>query len=270
MQMITQKLVGLLLVLCISHAVMAQKPLTAIVGAFNAEIQLLEDSLKNRQEHRIKGVRFLTGELRGMPVVLALTGVGKVNAAMTTTLLMTHWQPKQLLFTGIAGGVHQDLSPGDIVIAQSCVHHDFGHLQAEGITLRPTRNPATLIPNPIYIPADTMLLQLAQKVFVSCPYQAVGKNNRMPKVMTGIIATGDVFVNSKPKVDELRNKIKADAIEMEGAAVAQVCWQMQVPCLVLRSISDNANGKAHQDMPNFEKIAAYNSASLVLGILAKL
>jgi len=114
------------------------------------------------------------------------------------------------------------------------------------------------------------LIQIAQKVAPKCPYQAVGKNNRMPQILTGIIATGDVFVNSQTKVEELRTNLKADAIEMEGAAVAQVCYQMNLPCLVLRSISDNANGDAHQDMPNFEKIAAYNSASLVLGLLKAL
>ncbi len=262
----------LILVCILNPKVFSQKTktVTAIVGAFNAEIQLLEDSLKNKEEHRVKGVRFLTGELSGKSVVIALTGVGKVNAAMTTTLLLMNWQPERLIFTGIAGGIAKGIAPGDIVIAKSCVHHDFGRLQNEGITLRPTRNPATLQLNPIYIPSDSTLIQIAQKVAPKCPYQALGKNNRMPQILTGIIATGDVFVNSQTKVEELRTSLKADAIEMEGAAVAQVCYQMNLPCLVLRSISDNANGDAHQDMPNFEKIAAYNSASLVLGLLKAL
>ena len=107
-----------LLFLLFSFQIQAQKPLTAILGAFSDEVKLLEDSLQNKQIVNLKGIRFLTGELRGRSVVVALTGVGKVNAAMTTTILLMNWQPQQLIFTGIAGGVNPEIMPGDMVIAK--------------------------------------------------------------------------------------------------------------------------------------------------------
>ena len=258
----------IILFLLFSIKIHAQKPLTAILGAFSDEVKLLEDSLQNKQIVNLKGMRFLTGELRGHSVVVALTGVGKVNAAMTTTMLLMNWQPQQLIFTGIAGGVNQDIQPGDIVMAKFSIQHDFGKIDSTGMVLWQTFNPTQKVRNPLYFPADSVLLMKAQKVSGRTKYRTVlGRN---VKVITGIVATGDVFVNSNQKVEQLKTQLKADAAEMEGAAVAQVCYQLKMPCLIIRSISDNANAKAHLDMNTFASIAAYNSASLVLGILEEL
>jgi len=100
----------------------SSEPITAILGAFGGEITLLEDELTDTQEHRIEGIRFVSGKLSGKRVVIAFTGIGKVNAAMTTTLLIEHFQPNKVIFTGIAGAVNQQLQPGDIVIAEKTAH----------------------------------------------------------------------------------------------------------------------------------------------------
>lgn len=257
-----------LLILIFSSKIHAQKPITAILGAFSDEIKLLEDSLHHKQVVNLKGIRFLTGELRGRSVVVALTGVGKVNAAMTTTMLLMNWQPQQVIFTGIAGGINPTIQPGDIVMAKLSIQHDFGKIDSTGMVLWQTFNPMQKERNPLYFPADSVVLMKAQKASESIKYRTVlGRN---VKVITGIVATGDVFVNSNQKVEQLKTQLNADAAEMEGAAVAQVCYQLKMPCLIIRSISDNANAKAHLDMNIFASIAAYNSASLVLGILEKL
>ena len=253
----------------ISFKISAQNPEIAILGAFNDEVKLLEDSLQQKQEHFIRGIRYLTGTLRGKQVVVNLTGVGKVNAAMSTSLLLATWQPKYLIFTGIAGGIAEGLAPGDIVIGKQSMQHDFGRIDSTKMTIWTTRNPIAGKQNPRLFDGDAFLVALAQNVGVNVAYQFVGKK-RLPKVSLGIIATGDVFVNSKEKVKNLRENTQADAIEMEGAAVAQVCYQLGVPCLIIRSISDNADGQAHKDLPNFEKVAAFNSASLVMAMLGKL
>lgn len=260
--------IAILFLLLFSFKIHAQISRTAILGAFSDEVKLLEDSLQNKQIVNLKGIRFLTGELRGRSVVVALTGVGKVNAAMTTTILLMNWQPQQLIFTGIAGGVNPEILPGDMVIAKSTIQHDFGKIDSAGMTLWKTFNPIDKSRNPLYFPADSILLMKAQKVSNQTKYREI--IGRKVKVMTGIVATGDVFVNSDEKVKILQNQLKADATEMEGAAVAQVCYQLKVPCLILRSISDNANSKAHLDMNVFASVAAFNSASLVLGILGDL
>src|SRR5262249_35320297 len=97
-----------------------------------------------------------------------------------------------------------------------------------------------------------------------------GKGDRAPRVVTGVIVTGNMFVASPTKSRELRKDFKADATEMEGAAVAQICWQQRVPCLVIRSLSDDAGDQAQEDVRLFEKTAAQNSALLVTGIVARL
>jgi adenosylhomocysteine nucleosidase len=256
------------LILLFSLKIQAQKPLTAILGAFRDEVKLLEDSLQNKQEVFLKGIRFVKGDFRGRPVVVALTGVGKVNAAMTTTVLLLNWQPQQLIFTGIAGGVNPDILPGDMVIAKSTIQHDFGKITTAGMTVWNTRNPIDGVANPMYFPADSVLLLKAQKASSRTKFREI--EGRKIKVMLGIVATGDVFVNSDETVKVLQEQVKADATEMEGAAVAQVCYELKIPCLILRSISDNANSKAHVDMNVFGSIAAYNSSNLVLGILGDL
>jgi adenosylhomocysteine nucleosidase len=262
------KKIILLILIIFSFQIQAQKPLTAILGAFRDEVKLLEDSLQHKQEVMVKGIRFVTGDFRGRPLVVALTGVGKVNAAMTTTILLMNWQPQQLIFTGIAGGVNAEILPGDMVIAKSTIQHDFGKIQPSGMLIWNTRNPIDGVANPMYFPADSVLLLKAQKASNLTKFKEI--EGRKIKVKTGIVATGDVFVNSDEKVKILQEQVKADATEMEGAAVAQVCYQLKIPCLILRSISDNANSKAHVDMNIFGSIAAYNSANLVLGILGNL
>ena len=112
----------------LSFKIHAQISITAILGAFSDEVKLLEDSLQNKQVVTLKGIRFLTSKLRGRSVVVALTGVGKVNAAMTTAILLMNWQPQQLIFMGIAGGINPKILLGDMVIAKSTIQHDFGKL----------------------------------------------------------------------------------------------------------------------------------------------
>jgi adenosylhomocysteine nucleosidase len=96
------------------------------------------------------------------------------------------------------------------------------------------------------------------------------KGERIPRVVTGVIVTGDAFVASPAKKNALRKEFKADATEMEGAAVAQICWQRRVPCLILRSLSDSAGAKAPEDERLFEKSASQNAARLVTGIIGRL
>jgi adenosylhomocysteine nucleosidase len=249
----------------------AQRPITAIIGAYSNEVKLLEDSLQNKKIVVIKGIRFMTGKLRKKQVVVALTGVGKVNAAMTTSLILSRWQPKRLIFTGIAGGLNPSLQPGDLVIASSTVQHDYGMVDATGFVPQATHNALDYRNiNPQFFKADSLMMAIAQSVNNSVAFQSVGKNERKPQVMTGIIATGDVFINSAERSAWLIKTFGADAAEMEGAAVVQVCYHFHTPCLVIRSISDNANADAHKDIQNFEGVAAYNSANLVLRILEEL
>jgi len=246
--------------------------LTGILGAFEAEVATLRQALVAPRDTTCLGLTFTVGELRGRPVVLTMAGVGKVNAAMTTTLLLEHFQPNEVLFSGIAGGLNPDLDPGDIVLGARVVHHDFAVAGDGGTTVMATHAPASATPNPIYFPADTSLLALAIEVgrdLALAPIPARA-GPRAPRVVAGVIATGEFFVASAARRQELRDRLGADAVEMEGAAVAQICYQLGTPCLVVRSLSDRADSSAVQDIEQFYRIAADNSAVLVMGIAARL
>ena len=241
----------------------------AVLGAFTPEVELLEKMLTDAGKREIEGIEFMSGRLGSQPIVLAWTGVGKVNAAMTTTLLLEHFKPAHVLFTGIAGAVEPNLEPGDIVVATRTAYHDMGTLGPNGIEPGGVRNRLTGEDNPVFFPADPNLLKAAQCAARKAAFDPVvlRSGQRPPKVVVGTIVTGDSFVASKAKSAELRATFGAQAVEMEGAAVAQVCYQRRIGCLVIRSMSDKADESAVVDKQLFYTLAAKNSASLVAGIV---
>jgi adenosylhomocysteine nucleosidase len=247
-------------------------PVTAILGAFEREVTLLEDRLIDPKEHQIEGIRFVTGTLHSRNVVLAWTGIGKVNAAMTTTLLIEHFKPEYIIFTGIAGAVNPELKPGDIVIAEKTAHHDMGTVWPEGFFVKGVKNRLDGIENPVFFPADKMLLKYAQRAaeLIDMRRVATVAGERKPKIITGVIVTGDSFIASTEKCAELRKKLQADAVEMEGAAVAQICYQRQINHLIIRSISDSADEGAVFDKQMFYILASKNSSDLVAEVIGLL
>ena len=245
---------------------------TAILGAMPSEIELLRKNLSEEKIEQVLGLTFHVGKMNGRDVVLCRSGVGKVNAAMTTAILIDRFRPREILFSGIAGGLNPDLSPGDIIIVEKTAQHDYGRLEQKGFVTGRTRNPIDRKQNPLYFVADVKLMRLAKKAAKNVQLEAVSINGekRTPKIIQGTVATGDVFVASDKASQEIRTRLNADAVEMEGAAVAQVCYQLKTPCLVIRSISDLADNQAEKDIAIFFKTAANNSANLVMGIVKKL
>jgi len=233
---------------------------------------MLQEQLTDAQDKEIQGLRFVTGTLKDKKVVVAWTGVGKVNAAATATLLIEHFKPSQVIFTGIAGGIDPNLAPGDIVIAEQTAHHDMGTIWPDGFDYRGVVNPLDGRRNPVFFPADERLLELAEKAAKQVALKAIGTRGQEapPKIVRGVVATGDVFVASTEKCNELRRKLKADAVEMEGAAVAQICYQRKIPHLVVRSISDKGDEKAREDSMMFQEMAAQNSARFIVEIVGLL
>lgn len=246
--------------------------LTAILGAFPPELELLHKRMEMARDTLIERILFTRGTLNGRQVVMAQTGIGKVNAAVVTTLLLEHFRPGELIFSGIAGGVNPALSPGDLVIANKLAYHDYGTINTDSFLLRATRNPYSMQENPIFFLCDSVLVSKAVRAGKDVALEKIaGKSGlRQPVIIAGVIVTGDVFVASGNTTQRLRSSLQADATEMEGAAVAQVCWQQQTPFVVFRSLSDDAGNHASMDVKTFYAIAARNAASLVIAIMPSL
>jgi adenosylhomocysteine nucleosidase len=248
------------------------KSLTGILGAFEEEVEIIREEIQNSKTHTIFGTYFVTGQLRGRNVVLAKSGIGKVNAAMTTTLLLDHFQPTEVIFTGIAGGIHPGLRPGDLIIAEKTAQHDIVIYSEGSFDTYRVRDPFTGDLNPTFFPADKKLFRAAEQAQANVKLEKIltHKGKRDPNIHTGIIVTGDAFVASAEKKAELRRRFQADAVEMEGGAVAQICYQREVPCLVMRSLSNTADSDVDMDSMTFYRLAAHNSSRYVMQIVEEL
>lgn len=242
----------------------------AILGAMPIEVQLLRTRLEGGVVRTIAGIEFAHGTLAGHPVVIPVVGVGKVNAAVTTTLLLHHFRPRRVVFTGVAGALDSTLRPGDIVLATYTAQHDLGVWRADGLANFGVRSTSDTTPNPVRFPGDTLLLRVAREVAGGA--RSAQSVTRTPQVREGAVLTGDVFLANDSVRRDLRRRFpEALAVEMEGAAVAQVCWQFgRVPLLVIRSISDDASAGAPAKYTEFLHHAAAMSSELLARLVAAL
>ena len=226
-----------------------------ILGAMDQEVALLQASLDNPEVVEWKHLTFYTGSLHGVEVVVVKCGIGKVAAAIATTALVDRFAPDYVVNTGSAGGFDTDLNIGDLVIATSVLHHDidithFGYTlgQAAGM-------PAT------YESDETLILAAEQAAEQSLDVTT----------KRGLICTGDSFIGSDEAAARLREAFPTmAAVEMEGAAIAQTCFMLSTPFLVIRSLSDIAGKTSTVSFQSYLEKAAKHSAELVMQMIAVL
>ena len=258
------------LVLMLPSAALAQ----SVVGVLGIarEVAPIEKRLQDIHEVIVRGYVFRVGTLDGRQVVVGRSGVGKVNASIIATLLIDHFSPSALLFSGSAGAVDPDLRPGDVVIGQTVAQHDVGLQTPNGITRRGMRNGVTGEVDPVLIPAPETLLAAARRSAqgLTLPPIHTPEGDRVPRIVEGVIVTGDAFLSDAARREELRSALGATAIEMEGAAVIQTCRQFSVSCLVVRSITDRADIQAQTSYEQFLAAASENAAALVSAIIVRL
>ena len=226
-----------------------------IITAMSNELKMLLDKAEISETKTIGGVDYNIGKLEGQDVVLVQGGIGKAMAAAGTTVLINEFNVKSIIFTGIAGGVGDDVKVLDEVIATDLVFHDYGNQTNDGFVW----NAEGGVNEDGSIPVDKELSQKAYDAAIS----VLGEEH----VFQGRIATGDQFVASSEYVTYLQDEFDAIACEMEGAAVARIAAQYEVPCCVIRAMSDKADGAAHDTYENFGDTAADNSAKIVLTML---
>ncbi|WP_425148141.1 5'-methylthioadenosine/adenosylhomocysteine nucleosidase [Deinococcus sp.] len=224
-----------------------------IIGAMQEEVELLLADLQDAQRLDWPGGTLHRGRLDGLEVLVTVGGIGKVNAAMTTTHLLAAGVT-QLIFTGVAGGVHPELKVGDLVVSSDCLQHDVD-VTALGYRLGEVPGES------LSWVADETLSALA----LEAAHEVEGVN-----VTGGRVVSGDVFVASPEKVAWLWQHFGAACAEMEGAAVAQVCSKHGVPWVVIRSVSDTADGGAHVDYREFMPKVARHAKTVVRGMLRRL
>ena len=235
-----------------------------------AEVRDVEAKLTGAVIERVQGAPFTVGVIGSTRVVLGKTNAGKVNSAMMATLAINHYAPSAVFFSGTAGAVDPELKPGDVVIATALGYHDFGASTAGGFVRRATNNPVTGGVNPAFFASDDRLLRAARRLAPMLKFVPAPGTTSVPVVREGIVVTGDTFVGNPAQRDEVRQTLKASALEMEGAAVAHVSAQLGVPFLVIRSITDRADGSMVDAYRTNLEVASRNAATLTLAVIADL
>lgn len=264
--------ITLAVLLLVYPAVALAQSVVGVLG-IAAEIAPIERRLQDSREVAVRGNVFRVGTLNGRKVVVGRSGIGKVNAAIATTLLIGEFNPSAILFSGTAGAIDPGLHPGDVVIGATMAQHDVGLQASDGIQRRGVRNVLTGERDPLLVPAPEALLTVARQSAQGLalpPVRTPVGEDRIPRIIEGAIVTGDVFVSDEALRVTLRNSLGATAVEMEGAAVVQTCRQFGVSCLVVRSITDRADGQAQASYQQFITTASENAATLVAAIIARL
>ncbi|WP_186576485.1 5'-methylthioadenosine/S-adenosylhomocysteine nucleosidase [Aquibacillus kalidii] len=226
-----------------------------IIGAMDEEVKLLQNKMELTRQEDVAGCRFSVGKLNGKEVVLLKSGIGKVNAALATTILHERYTPSKIINTGSAGGFAKDLDVGDLVISTEVVHHDvdvtafnYEYGQVPGM-------PPTFI-------ADETLIQAAEEAT---------KQLTTINSTTGLIATGDSFMQDEKRVEYVRGKFPMMlASEMEAAAIAQVCFQYKTPFVIIRALSDIAGKESSVSFDAFLDKAATNAAQLIIELVTNI
>jgi nucleoside phosphorylase len=250
------------------------EPVTLVLGAVPWETAPIEEALAEAEAGEVDGIGFTRGRLFGMPVVVALTGVGKTNAALVLGVLYHEFKPRRVIFSGTGARLRPEIAPGTIVLAEEAFFHDAGDLLDEGMRLLPVIGPARgARTEPRFKPDPGLLaaaLRAAEGYQPSEPVSVDGETHP-PAIRTGRVATGDLFSDNAWKLAELRDELGADLLEMEGASVGQACQTLGVPWILIRGGSDLVRpGDASRDYLEYGPIAARQAALFTLHLLEQL
>ena len=218
-----------------------------IIGAMDVEVDTLKALVENKKTETVSGVEFVTGDLHGQKAVIAKCGIGKVFASLCAQTMIMKYNPECIINVGVGGALSPLLDCADIAVAESLVQHDMD-TTAIG-------DPIGLISgiNIVNIPTDK---KLSEELITAVKQQGIN-------CISGVIASGDIFVSTSQKKDFIRDTFNAVVCEMEGAAIAQVCYVNDVPVAVVRAVSDKADGSAEKDYPSFVAEASANTSKVM-------
>lgn len=225
-----------------------------IIGAMDVEVNKFKEQMLAVSTEEFAGTEFVCGTLWGHPAVVAVSGVGKVNAAICTQTMIMKYEPRFIINSGVAGGIDPSLKICDTVVANAVIQHDMD--------TSPLGDPVGFISglDLVEIPTDA---ELAEKLFDAAVENGI-------HTVLGKIVSGDQFINSRDKKDYLKELFDASACEMESAAIGHVCYKNDIPYAILRTISDNADDSSHLSYAEFVQAAADNLEKIMKTFFVKI
>lgn len=227
-----------------------------IIGAMELEVEKLIEAMTDKEETEYARRHFYIGKLNGVKTVLARCGVGKVNAGVTVQMMVDKFGIDAIINTGVAGSLDEKIDIGDIVLATGAVYHD---MEAVAFGYKPGQVPQMDV---FEFPTDPKLIQLAE--------EACHRANPDIKTFRGRVASGDQFIADKAVKSRIKDTFDPLCVEMEGCAMAHAAYLNDIPCLIIRAISDKADDSAEMDYPTFESKAAVHCANMVFEMFKSL
>jgi adenosylhomocysteine nucleosidase len=240
-----------------------------ILGAVPQEIPPFVAAMKDGVKKERWGIPYWQGHIEGKPVVVAITGIGKVYTAMTATLFLTEFKPRLVLMSGTGARVNPELRTGDVIVATMLHVHDYGSLTRNDMVYRPLNSPADGAEVANAFAPPEALLKIADGAIATYKGPAVTANGAtyQVKVRRGVVSSSDLFGVTQQRIETLRTQFHTDIMEMESAALAQVCQTFGVPYLVVRGGSNVAQEAPNDDYLRLGPTAARQAALFSLYLL---
>ena len=227
-----------------------------IIGAMDEEVNILKDEMEINETIKIASMDFYIGKLETKDIVLVRCGIGKVNAAICTQILVDKFDVNLVINTGVAGAMHDSLNILDVVVSDDVLYHDFD-VTGFGYKLGE-------------IPRMDSSIFKADNNLVNISINAAKEVLKSENVFKGRVVSGDVFVSSAELKEKINMVFNAYCTEMEGAAIGHTCFLNNKPFVIIRAMSDKADGSAHANFNEFVEKASHNSKEIVKGILKQI
>jgi 5'-methylthioadenosine/S-adenosylhomocysteine nucleosidase len=247
-------------------------PTTLILGAMPSEVRAIQAQIARRTTGRLACFPYDAGKLHGRNVIVAVTGVGVTNGAMVAALFVNRFAPAELIVTGTGSRFNPRVRTGDTVISVKTIHHAAGSLTADGMVYRNVRGPLPGQMTSWFYKPDPRLLALAKaaiRTYEPAEITIDGARYR-PAVLTGVVTASDLFGVSDEKIADMQAKLRPDIMEMESAAIAQVCAQFGTPHIVFRAGSNRTQSNPGNDYRRLGQIAAAAAARWTMHFIAAL
>ncbi len=227
-----------------------------IIGAMEVEVEHLKQRLEGRRAVSRASMEFNEGSLGGVPVVVVKCGIGKVNAGVCAQILCDLFDVTHVINTGVAGSLDNAINIGDVVVSTDAVHHD---MDVTALGYAPGHVPGFDV---LAFPANVALREQAVAAVEAVAPEIA--------VFEGRVASGDQFIHGGTQKEQIINTFGGLCAEMEGASIAHACWLNDVPFVIVRAISDKADGSSTVEYPVFEREAAEHCAKIVEHMVAQL
>jgi 5'-methylthioadenosine/S-adenosylhomocysteine nucleosidase len=250
----------------------ATRDVTLVLGAIPQESELVEWALTGARKGTLEGFPYVRGRIGGRPLIVAVTGIGKTNASLITTLFVEKFRPREVIMTGTASRINPAMRNGDVIVGEVTCNHDFGSLGdhyamayfgAEG----PLGDSA-----PILYPADPRLLAAARRAIRRHEPEFASHQEPpyAPVVRLGRLTAGDQFGITDERIEDIRRQLQPDLMEMESGSVAQVCWYLRTPFLCIRSGSNPTQNSPDDAYRKLSPFAARQAALFTVSLVAEL